>query len=266
MTIHRRIDLRALALAVLVLAGAPGLAFAQTDEIQVYDGGLAAKGVFNLTLHSNFIANGASDPAFPGALIADKTFDGVPEWALGVTDWFEAGLYMPLYSVGKKNGSRSALIDGAKLRLLFAVPNADDRKFFYGANFEFSLNAKHWDSTRFTSEIRPIVGWHLHPVDVIFNPILDTAYDGIKNLDFAPSTRVAYNLPDMATAVAVEEYADFGPLHKFLPASEQSHQLFAVFDRTTKAVDIEAGVGFGLNDASDKFTMKLILSRDLNKK
>jgi hypothetical protein len=32
----------------------PRLAVAQSDEIQVYDGGLAAPGIFNLTVHNNF--------------------------------------------------------------------------------------------------------------------------------------------------------------------------------------------------------------------
>src|SRR5713101_9833436 len=85
------------AIAVTFLA-VPGLAVAQTDEIQVYDGGLAAPGIFNLTLHSNFTPRGVTTPAFPGAVVADRSFNGVPEWAYGVTDWFEAGLYLPLYT------------------------------------------------------------------------------------------------------------------------------------------------------------------------
>ena len=148
-------------------AFAPARAFAQTDEIQVYDGGLAPKGIFNLTIHNNFIGKGNTTPPFPGAVIADKSFNGVAEWALGVTKWFEAGLYLPLYSHDPNLGWG---INGAKLRALFAVPNADDRKFFYGSNFEFSYNATRWDSSRFASEIRPIIGWHLAKVDVIVNP------------------------------------------------------------------------------------------------
>jgi len=249
-----------LIVTVAALVAAPRAGLAQTDEIQVYDGGLAAKGKFNLTWHHNFTPSGLSAPAFPGALVADKSFNGVTEWAYGVTSWFEGGLYLPLYSIDKNQGAK---IDGAKLRALFAVPNADDRKFFYGANFEFSLNASHWDENRFTSEVRPIIGWHLHPVDIIVNPILDTAYDGLKNLDFAPATRVAYNLPRM-WAVALEEYDDFGPLHDLLPRGDQSHQLYGVVDHTTKYGDIEFGMGFGLTDASDKITLKLIFSRDLN--
>jgi hypothetical protein len=147
---------------------------------------------------------------------------------------------------------------------LFAVPNADERTFFYGSNFEFSINAHRWDEKRFTSEIRPIIGWHLKPFDIIVNPIVDTAYDGIKNLEFVPATRVAYNVSP-AWAIAAEEYDDFGPVRGFLPAGQQVHQLYAVVDRTGGLFDIEAGVGFGLTDASDRLTLKLILSRDLNK-
>ena len=55
-----------------------------------------------------------------------------------------------------------------------------------------------------------------------------------------------------------------GSLRGFLSAGEQSHQIYGVFDHSTKWLDIEAGVGFGLTDTSDKVTFKLILSRDLH--
>jgi hypothetical protein len=248
--------------AIILIALVPTTrAWAQTDEIQVYDGGLAAVGQTNLTWHSNFTPRGARNPAFPGAVIADRSFNGVPEWALGVTKWFEAGLYLPLYSRDKASGWG---IDGFKLRTLFAVPDADDRRFFYGANVEYSFNAKRWDTRRFTSEIRPIVGWHLSPVDIIVNPILDTAYDGFKNLDFAPSTRVAYNISSV-WAVAAEEYADYGPIRGFLPRREQAHQVYGVVDYNGKTIGVEAGIGVGVTDGADKLTFKLILTRDLKK-
>jgi hypothetical protein len=238
----------------------PATAQAQTDEIQVYTGELAPVGIFNLTLHNNYTPSGIKTPSFPGSLISDHSLNGTSEWALGVTDWFEAGLYLPLYSIDKNRGGT---LNGWKLRTLFAVPDAAKRMFVYGVNFEFSFNSKHWDPTHFTSEIRPIVGWHLGQWDLFINPILDTAYDGVKNLDFAPSLRLAYNFSEN-WAVAAEHYADFGPVKKFLPGSEQSHQLFAVMDYSGEPFDIEAGVGFGLTNASDHLTLKLILSRDLN--
>jgi len=244
----------------LILYAAP--ARAQADEIQVYDGGLAAPGTFNLTVHNNVTPKGQTAPAFGGAVVADRSWNGVPEWAYGVTRWFEAGLYMPLYSRDKHSGWG---LDGFKLRTLFAVPDADDRRFFYGANFEFSYNARRWDQKRFTSEIRPIVGWHLKPFDVIVNPIVDTAYDGFGNLEFVPATRVAFNASPQ-WALAAEEYDDFGPVHGFLPRHEQAHQLYGVVNRTGGPFDIEAGIGFGLTGASDRLTLKLILSRDLNRR
>ena len=238
----------------------PAVARAQTDEIQVYDGELADVGKFNLTWHNNFTPKGIATPAFPGANVADKSFNGVTEWAYGVTPWFEAGLYLPLYSYDKNNGGT---YNGFKLRALFAVPHAADRKFFYGANFEFSVNQKNWDDNRFSSEVRPIIGWHLKPWDIIINPILDTAYDGLKNLDFAPAMRIAYNINDKL-AVSVEEYADYGPLHALYGASEQAHMIYGVVNHTMKFLEFEAGIGVGLTSSTDKVTMKLLLIKDLN--
>ena len=252
---------RQLPVIMIALALAPGLASAQTDEIQVYDGSIVAPGKFSLTLHNNFTPSGLKTAAFPGGLISDRSLNGVAEWAYGVTEWFEAGLYLPLYSISKDRG---ATINGGKIRLLLATPHAADRSFFYGMNFEFSYNSKHWDPRSFTSEIRPIIGLHFHSLDLIFNPILDNSFaGGFGNLEFVPAARVAYNVSPK-WALAVEEYGDFGPLQEFYPAGIQSHQLYGVLDRNSHWVDIEFGIGFGLTSTSDKVTIKLLLSRDLN--
>lgn len=253
---------RLLGLLVLAILAAPKIARAQTDEIQVYDGGLAEPGKINLTVHSNFTPRGAKDPAFPNGLIPDKSFNSVPEWALGVTNWFEAGLYLPVWSVSKHRG---ATLDSMKLRALFAVPHADDRTFFYGMNFEFSYNGRQWDTSRFTNEVRPIVGLHLRKkVDLIFNPILDNFWqNGLRGIEFVPAERIAYNF-DKKSSFAIEEYADYGPLRGFMPANDQVHQIYGVIDHSAKFADIEFGVGVGVTGASDKWTIKLMFSRDLN--
>jgi hypothetical protein len=244
-------------------------ALAQTDEIQVYDANIAEQGKFNLMIHDNFTPNGLKTPAFPGAVESNKALVGVAEWAYGVTDWFEQGLYLPLYSYSQNDGMT---YNGFKIRELFVKPHAEDHTFFYGVNFEFSVNQKQWDPRHYTSEVRPILGWHLKPsdgsrwkpIDIIVNPIVDTAYTGgLKSLDLAPGLRFAYNLTDK-WAVAAEEYADYGPLRGIYSASQQSHQIWAVMDHATKVVNIEAGIGFGLTSASDKVTLKLMVSRDLN--
>jgi hypothetical protein len=252
-----------LVLLIAVSTVAPTATFAQTDEIQVYDASIAPQGVFNIMWHNNYTPDGARTPAYPGAIISDKSYNSVPEWAYGVTPWFEQGLYLPIYSVSKGHGSS---LDGFKLRELFVRPHAEEHTFFYGINFEFSYNATYWEPTRASGEIRPIIGWHLHPWDIIVNPIVDTDYrGGFKNLRFVPSERVAYNF-NSRWAGAVEEYAEYGPLRGFYGTSGQTHQLWAVMDHTSKIVNIETGVGFGLTKASDSVTLKLMFSRDINSK
>jgi hypothetical protein len=255
-------EIRALVTIALLFAGA-GMASAQTDEIQVYDAAIAEPGIFNLTWHNNFTPIGLKTPAFRGGLVNNDNLNGVTEWAYGITEWFEAGLYLPLYSV---SSARGPSINGGKIRFLFVAPHAADRKFFYGMNFDFSYNSRRWDPRTYTSEIRPIVGWHLKPWDFIINPILDNSwYGGFKRLEFVPATRVAYNL-NPQWAVAVEGYADYGQLRNFVPVRNQFHQIWGVFDHAAKFVHIEAGVGFGLTSTSDKLTFKLMLSKDLNSK
>jgi hypothetical protein len=108
------------------------------------------------------------------------------------------------------------------------------------------------------------VGLHLHPVDIVFNPIVDTNYTGgFGNLEFVPATRIAYNVNDK-WAVAFEEYADLGPLRHFLKLNDPFHEVWAVMDHSSKFLNIETGVGVGVTAGADKLTLKLMLSRDLN--
>jgi hypothetical protein len=255
-----RIILRFGRVALLLLGlGQASQTNAQTDEIQVYDAAIAPTGAFNLTVHNNFTPSGSNSPAFPGAIVADKSLNGAAEWAYGVAPWFEAGLYLPLYSITRNNG---VVYDGFKLRTLFVTPDAVKREFFYGVNFEFSFNTAHWDERTYTSEIRPIVGAHVGRFDFIFNPILDNSWNGFSHLELVPATRVAMAVSEKYK-LALEEYDDFGRIDHFLPSAKQSHQLFGVVDINTKWIGVEAGVGTGLTSASDRWIFKLILSKDL---
>jgi hypothetical protein len=161
----------------------------------VYDAEIAEPGIFNLMIHTNYTPIGRKVADYPGGIIPDHSVNGAAEWAYGVADWFEQGLYLPVWTPYSQG--RGGSIDGFKIRELFVRPHAKDHTFFYGLNFELSVNYHYWEPRRVTSELRPIVGLHLHPVDFIFNPIVDTQYrGGIGNLEFVPATRIAYNLND----------------------------------------------------------------------
>ena len=245
-------------LLALLLAPTPALALG--DEIQVYTGDVAAPGTFNLTWHNNYTPDGIKTPDFPAGLADNRSLSGVTEWAYGVTPWFEAGLYLPLYAI---SSNRGAQLNGFKLRTLFVNPDNATSNFYYGVNFEFSYNSRHWDENRLTGEVRPILGYRMGAWSLTFNPILDNSYKGFSRLDFAPATRLDYAV-NPAWTVALEEYDDFGELRGFQPAAQQSHQLFAVIDHAIGKLSVEAGAGFGLTDATDRLTFKLILSGDLS--
>jgi hypothetical protein len=257
--------LRTLALAALFLAPSPlvGPALATpTDEIQVYTGEIMAPGEVGLTWHNNYTFSGATTPDFPGALINNHAYSSVTEWALGVTDWFEAGLYMPLYA----NSSQGWTFNGFKLRALFVQPHNEEKDFYYGVNFEFSWNETVWDSQVNTGEIRPIIGWRFgadRQWSFTLNPIIDNAYKGgIAGLEFVPAARLDYAL-DKSWTVGVETYSDFGQLRSFVPWKQQSQNIWLVGDYSGDPISVEFGAGFGLTPASDSFAVKLMLISDL---
>src|SRR6266404_309412 len=131
-------------------------AYAVTDEIQVYTGEIMPEGRVGLTWHNNYTFDGLKSPDFPGGLVDNHTYSSVTEWALGVTPWFEAGLYLPLFT---HSSNQDWSYNGFKLRALFVQPDNADKDFYYGVNFEFSWNEKTWDTKVNTGEIRPIIGW-----------------------------------------------------------------------------------------------------------
>ena len=229
-----------------------------TDEIQVYDAEINEVGQFSVELHNNFTAIGHHVPDFPGGIVPNHTLNGVPEWAYGVTEWFEAGLYLPVYSL---TGDGRFLIDSGKIRALFVVPHAAERSFFYGINFELSYNSEHWNPTRWAGEVRPIVGGRIGPVDIIVNPIFDTDFNGFKRLDFVPCERLAYNL-SKTWAVALEHYEDYGLLNDLAPLDRQDQTGFIVVDYKGEPNSVEFGVGHSFTDGGECLVLKLMVTHN----
>ncbi|MBR1204767.1 hypothetical protein JQ562_12425 [Bradyrhizobium sp. AUGA SZCCT0051] len=224
-----------------------------TDEIQVYNAGIAAVGQFTIQQHLNYVGIGQKDPPFPGGFPSKGSLNGTPEFAYGMTDWWELGLYLP-FAVQ----DRQFLSDAFKLRTLFVSPNADKRNLFYGINFELSYQMPKFAQTRWGLEIRPIIGVRNADYEFIVNPIVDVGFGKYGEADFAPAARVARKLNN-DVYVGLEYYADFGKIGAFSPLAEQQHTLFAVTDFKVGDVDIDFGVGYGLTRASDRLVVKTII-------
>jgi hypothetical protein len=246
----RRRDL--LLLAGTIFWAALGQPAKAVDEIQVYNAGIAAPGQFTIQQHLNYVGAGVTTPPFPGGLVSNHSINGTPEFAYGMTDWWEVGLYLPFAIQDQQ-----FLSDSFKLRTLFVSPNAEQRSFFYGVNFEFSNTTPKFSQTRFALEIRPIIGIRNADYEFIVNPIVDVGFGKYGEADFAPAARVARKLgPDLF--VGLEYYADFGQIGNFAKPADQQHTLFAVTDFKLGVFDVDFGIGYGMTPASDRFVVKTI--------
>src|SRR3981081_1738691 len=223
------------------------------DEIHVYNAGIAAPGQFTIQQHLNYIPLGVKDAPFPGGLVSNNSINGTPEFAYGVTDWWEVGLYLP-FAIQ----DRQFLSDAFKLRTLFVSPHAEQRSFFYGVNFEFSRSMPRFSQTKYGMEIRPIVGIRNTDCDLSVTPIVDSCFGKNGEADFTPAARLARKLgPDLYAGL--EYYSDFGEIGHFAKLPDQTHTLFAVTDFTPGGLGVNFGVGFGLTPASDRFAVKTIV-------
>jgi hypothetical protein len=244
---------RALAAAILGLAARPAGA---VDEIQVYNAEIAERGQFTLQQHLNYVWSGSATADFPGGFASQRTLNGTPELAYGVTDWYELGFYAP-FAV---DSSGTFLPGGVKLRQLFVSPHAESRKFFYGLNIELS-----WQSARFSQdpiglEFRPILGVRDRGWEAIVNPIVDLGFGGPGSSAFAPAARLARNLWG-DTWLGVEYYSSYSPIGAIPPGDQQQHTVFAVADFKLFGLDVNFGMGFGLSGASDTLVSKLIVGK-----
>jgi hypothetical protein len=238
----------------ILLAGAMFARTARaTDEIQVYNAGIAAPGQFTIEQHLNNVALGQKDPPFPGGLVSNHSINGTPEFAYGVTDWWEVGLYLPFSIQDQKFYS-----DALKLRTLFVSPHAEQRNFFYGVNFEFSNETPPFSQSRFSMEIRPILGVRNDEYEFIVNPIVDVHFGKYAEQRFAPAARAARKFGEDLFA-GFEYYADLGQIGSFGKFADQQHTLFAVTDFKLGVFDVNFGVGYGLTPASDRWVVKSII-------
>jgi hypothetical protein len=240
-------------LAGATILAALGTTAKATDEIQVYNAAIAAVGQFTIQQHLNYIPLGLKDPPFPGGLVSNHSLNGTPEFAYGVADWWELGLYLPFAVQNEQFLSNSF-----KVRSLFVSPHADQRDFFYGLNLEFSNTTPKFAQTRFALEVRPIIGVRNAEWEFIVNPIVDAGFGKLGELDFAPAARLARKL-DKDTYLGLEYYSDFGEIGNFPKLTDQQHTLFLVTDFKLGVFDVDFGVGYGLTPSSDRWVIKTII-------
>src|SRR5689334_23192711 len=236
-------------LAALLLPAAPARA---VDEIQVYTGEIAARREWALLLHLNYGLAARRQGDYPNAITSYRTLNGTPELAYGVTDWYEAGLYLPFAAQDDR-----FFPGGFKVRNLFVSPNAAERTFFYGLNTEVSWAPQRFSRSRWNIEFRPILGLNLGRWQLVTNPIVGMGIGGKQPDSFLPANRIFYRVRE-DFAAGIETYSDFGSFGHFGHFNQQVYQVFLAADFTLFGLDVNIGLGRGLTPASDRWMAKAI--------
>ena len=229
------------------------------DEIQVYTDDINAPGEFGLELHANTTPRGRSTPDFPGELTPYRGLRLTPEFSYGITKELEAGFYMPY----NRDAQGTMHFSGPKLRLKWLpVQTGENGGWFMGANVEYAQIAPAFDPSRYELELRPIIGYRNDKWLFAANPILSWALAGPDHdgkPEFNPSAKISRTVAQ-GVAIGVEYYAELGKINNTLPRAQQGQTLYFALDYEQKTWGFNVGIGRGLNDATDRLTLKTIIS------
>ena len=190
-----------------------------------------------------------------------------PEFSYGLRNDLEAGAYLPLMQV---DGEGNFHLVGAKLRLKYLPYQLEEGKdgWFAGANVELSYVGKKFSESRWSTELRPIIGFKSGVWKLAFNPILGwDLSDGFQDWepDFSPSMKLTREVAK-GLSVGVEYYSDLGKIGHILPWNEQDNRIYGVVEVDMEPYVFSVGVGRGLTESSDPWTIKAIVDVPLQKK
>jgi hypothetical protein len=255
-----RILARAVASTAALLASllaAPAHA-ASSDEIQVYTDDINKPGQFGLEVHLNTTPRGRSTPDYPGEVTPQHGLRFTPEFSWGITRTLEAGLYLPYV----RDAQGTTHFSGPKVRLkwLPLQTGEDGTGWFGGVNVEYAWVAPELEQSTRVLEMRPIIGYRGTDWLLAANPILGWAFTGpdrSSKPDFSPAYKVARTVAP-GIALGAEYYSDLGRVDNFLAHGSQSHTLYLVLDFDRKPWIFNFGVGRGMTDATDPWTVKAI--------
>jgi hypothetical protein len=237
-------------------------AFAAPDEITVFTDDFEKKGEVGYELHINYAARARSVPAYPQEQAPYHVLRLMPEVVWGLSDTWNLGFHAP-FSVDPV--THNTTLDGVKLRLqnLHVKDTGSNTNFFYGVNYELSYYHPRITPSRYSAELRGIVGTKQGSWKFTTNPILNRALSNNvngKQVQLEIYSQAMHTLSD-TLALGLEHYASLGNASKptLGPGSAQISYLVGEF-KTANHFDIHLGIGHGWTAGTqDKRVFKALL-------
>jgi hypothetical protein len=255
---------RATWLALLLALAGPAHAALQ-DEIQVYDDSINDPKEVGLELHVNATPSSRVKPAYPGEVTSLHGLRLTGEFSYGVTPSFELGLYVP--TVYDNNGDYKLAGLKARAKWMPLRPDKVNGGWFAGANVELAKVRYRYDEATTNSEVKLISGWRNKDWLLAGNLNFENAWTG-PDARHRPELGIALKATrEVAPGLApgLEYYVGTGPIGHVAPANDQERVIYAVLDVDIKPFVFNVGIGRGLTDASDKWTLKAIFEIPLSR-
>lgn len=241
-------------LSVLLIAHP---AHAADEEIQVYMDDMSRAGHFGLDVHANYVVDGNGAPDYAGEQSPLHRLRLTPEFAYGLTDNIELGMYLPLADVDSQ-GKLSA--DGVKFRIKYITPEMPGQSWFSGLNLEVGQVGRKLDANPYNGELKGILGRRSGPWTVAVNLNLDFKISGPES---APTTleiatRITRKIGRNLT-IGLENYNGMGPVNSLGHFAANDQAAYLIADSTLGKWDLELGLGAGYGANRDHTIIKAII-------
>ncbi len=251
--------LRALLLVLFVGSFALSAHAQDNYEIQVYSSEMDPPGTTTLELHSNFTVEGRTTVR-DGVVPTHHALHETLEVSHGFSDWFETGIY--LFTTVQPDGGWHFV--GSHLRPRLTVPESWHWPLGVSLGQEIGYQRRQFSENTWSYELQPILDKKVHRWYFAFNPTFDRALHGSdvhRGWQFSPNAKVSFDFTKKI-AGGLEYYGDVGPATEFLPLARQHHQFFPSIDLDVSPKwELNVGVGWDQNHASDHLIVKFILGR-----
>ncbi len=255
--------MKTLILSIFLFAAV--LVHAQDEYVlKVHESKTLLQGENLFLTHTNFNSNGNQ----PGALISGNrntryAVHGSFEFMHGITDNFEVG-FVVLTNLTNTYGYHFV---GGHIRPKFSAPEGWNLPFGFSLSADLGLQNQDYFASTFGLEIRPVFDKRTDNFYISFNPALNFSFKGIDSSSkptFIPSFKTSFRTNDIID-LGLEYYGNLNALNTFKNVVEQKHTLFLVADlHIDPDWVVNMGPGIGLNDASNKIVIKLMLGKRLN--
>jgi hypothetical protein len=238
----------------------------QAMEFKVYSYMTPNEGEVELAYWNVYVARSdLSQPWKDGSTIQrEGLFSDSLEVEYGLTDRWAISAYADFQNPRGENfeyvGAKAVVT-----RYRFFEP---DQRFLDTAIYvEYVLPNHQFSEAQEEIELRLILEKNLYPLIFLFNPIFEKDISGPgveEGLEFEYAAG-GYFAVNRRVTLGVEFYGATGPLNNFNSPANQQHYIFpAARLKLYPGFLIDLGVGFGLTQASDDLTSKVILEYEFN--